>query len=173
MSESWEWEITLQLTFVGLNEVPPHHPSCGVVREWEVDVLIKQLFEVFLRSLLRLRGATDDSDPSLMIYKLLAPLFESFLDPCWVRRVSLRLLLLTFFLFLLGWESLLTLIDVDDTWLILFSSTHDQSYKLLLFLLGRELSVNVVWTKIIESGVGLAETCSHHHGLTCARRAVE
>ena len=48
VSKGREREVRLDLGTVFLHEVPPHQPSRRVVREWEVNLLVKELFEFFL-----------------------------------------------------------------------------------------------------------------------------
>ena len=58
MSQSAQWEVRLDLGSVSFHEIAPHEPSGGVVREREVDLLVEELFEFFLRAFFRMTATT-------------------------------------------------------------------------------------------------------------------
>ena len=175
VSQGTQWEVWLDLGTVLFHEVTPHHPSCRVIREWEVNLLIKELLKLFLRSFLRMTRATNNGDPCLVIDELGPPLRQCLLYSLWIRRVRLLLLstLLAFLALLLGWPHLLALVDVDDGWLVLLGCDHHGGDELLFFFLALVDAVDVYWTEIEEDGVGLGDAGADDEGLACALGTVE
>ena len=114
VGQGTQGEIRSQQAVVGFNKVLPHQSSRSVVREWEVNGLVKELFELLLGALQRLTRATDDRDPGLKGYELGLPLFHGFLDSGgvgWVRGLLLFALLLAF---LLRGPYFFTFVDIND-----------------------------------------------------------
>jgi len=68
------------LTTILLNKVSPHESPCTVVREWEVNLLIEELFEFFLGTFFRLGCATNNGDSCFIINKFSSPFAHGLLD---------------------------------------------------------------------------------------------
>lgn len=80
MGQSRKWEVSSELTLETFDEVLPHESSCSILREWEVNGLLEELFEFFLRAFFGFRGATNDSDSQLISDELALPLKHGLLE---------------------------------------------------------------------------------------------
>jgi len=128
MSQCTKWEVMSDLASIFFDKVSPHESPRAVIREREIDLLIKELLKFFLRTFFRLSCATNNSYSCLIINKFSSPFTHCFLDSLRVRGISLLLLattLLTFLSFLLCRENLLNFINVDNGRLVLFGTNHD------------------------------------------------
>ena len=114
MRQRGEREVVSEFASLFHNEGLPHEATRGVVREGEVDCLVKELLELLLVALSRLAGAANDRDAGLVGNPLGLPLEDRLLDARGLAHIVFLRLLLTLLLFLLRRPYFLRLIDVND-----------------------------------------------------------
>ena len=114
-----------------LNELLPHETASGVVGVREEDVLVEEGFHVFLAAFVRLRTATDDENPGVVLEEFLSPGDQCFLDSGWCigglltfTTFASTALLLLLFLFLFAGEHLLTFVDIYHGRLVMLGHLH-------------------------------------------------
>jgi len=174
MGQRTQREVVLQFTTAFCNEIGPHQPSSGVVREWKVNWFIKELLEFFLPALLRIRRASYNCDPCRIIYELSSPFTESLLDSGWVICSHFLIFLSTLsLLFLFHSPHQFSLVNVNYGRLVLFGCQHYRGDQLLFLFLGRELFCDVVWAQVKEDRVCLCDAGSNNHSLSSTRRSIE
>ena len=174
VSERTELEVRLDLASSALDEDLPHEATGGVVREWEVDRLVEELFEFLLRTFLGLTRATDDGDSGLVGDPLGLPLGQRLLDPRGILGVVLLGLLLSLLLLFLGGPDLLALVDVDERRRVLFGGNHDHGDHLVtLLLLICEHSLDTQGTDVEDDRASLGRDGTHDQTLASAGGTVE
>jgi len=134
MCESRQREVSLQPTLVALDEISPHQPSRGVIREGEVDRLVKELLKVLFGATLWVRSATNNGDTVLVIDKFSIPFLERLFNFCWTAFTLFLLGTFLFTAFFLPCIDFFYLIDIDNRGLVLFSCKHYKSNQLIFSL---------------------------------------
>ena len=137
VSKGTKREISFKFGTMPLHKLPPHQTPCRIIREREVNLFIKELFEFFLWAFLGLTRTTNYCDSCFIIYVFCPPFSKWFLYSLWISRIILFAFLLTLFLaFLLGWPYFFTLVNVYVCWLVELCRYHYWSYELVFFFFG-------------------------------------